>query len=258
MVAELNKAKRLIQASYSHRSAEYARFAGDLVYSYLSAPLAEAIAPLGDPVLDVAGGTGAFTRRLNDAVVADISLNQLVVNPVKRRVQSDAELLPFMNDSFAVAASAFGINHFPSPDVALSEMSRVGRAVGLLTWVRPEDNPFLPKVIVLDAIARHTAVDKSEAGQLVDEMSQATGSPPAIRSLLEGADLRATVELVSVDIPWPGTQRFIDYRLSMMGPDRPIDDLPGLRREAAAAIDALSQDERRWSADLVLGVGTRR
>jgi SAM-dependent methyltransferase len=257
MVSELGEAKRLIEASYDHGSAEFARFADDLAYSYLAEPLAAAISSFGEPVLDVAGGTGALSRRLGDAVVADISFGQLIHNPVPKRVQADAELLPFANDSFAVATSAFGINHFPNPSVAVSEMARVAPNLGLLTWVRPEEEPFQPKVLVLDAIARYTGVETSETGRLVDEMSEAVGSARAIRSLLEGAGLHAEVEIVVVDVPWPGTQRFIDYRLSMMGPDRRIEDIEGLRKEVAEAIDSLSEDQRRWNAGLVLGIGRR-
>jgi SAM-dependent methyltransferase len=257
MVPELSRAKRLIAASYNHRSADYARFAGGLVYSHLARPLAARIAPYGSPVLDVAGGTGALTRLLDDAVVADLALGQLANNQSTRRVQADAEALPFGDDSFGVAASAFGINHFPDPLLAVSEMARVAPVVGLLTWVRPEERPFAPKVIVLETIARHTGEVETETGRLVNEMTEAVGSANAVTSLLEGAGLEALVDEVTVEVPWPGTQRFIDFRLSMMGPSQKIDDVNGLRKEASAAIESLSEDEKRWNPDLVLGIGVR-
>jgi ubiquinone/menaquinone biosynthesis C-methylase UbiE len=256
--SQLNDAKRLIEASYSHGSAEYARYAGNLVYSYLSEPLAAAVAPFGGRVLDVAGGTGALTRRLTGAVVVDLSSNQLAQNPAPERVQADAELLPFANDSFSVAASAFGINHFPDAPRAVAEMARVAPVVGLLTWRRPEPRPFLPKVLVLETIARYTGLESTEAGRLVCEMSEAVGSPRAVQTMLEDAELDPKVEIVTTSVPWPGTQRFIDYRLSMEGPGREIKDIEGLKEEAAAAIDALNDEERRWEPELVLGIGRRR
>jgi SAM-dependent methyltransferase len=257
MVPELSRAKRLIAASYNYGSADYARFAAGLVYSYLARPLAARIAPYGPPVLDVAGGTGALTSLLDDAVVADFALGQLANNPATRRVQADAETLPFDDDSFSVAASAFGINHFPNPQLAVSEMARVASVVGLLTWVRPEEKPYAPKVIVLETIARHADEPESETGALVNEMTEAVGSANAVTSLLQGAGLESLVEEVRVEVPWPGTQRFIDYRLSMMGPSQKIDDVAALRKEAADAIDSLSEEERRWNPPLVLGIGVR-
>jgi SAM-dependent methyltransferase len=257
MVAELSRAKRLIAASYSHGSADYARYAGDLVYTHLAKPLVDAIESFGGPSLDVAGGTGALTRHMTDAVVADIAYSQLINNAASRRVQCDAEQLPFADDSFAVAASAFGVNHFPDVDRAVREMARVAPVVGLMTWVRPEEKSYPPKVAVLDAIARHSGVAKTEAGALVDEMSEAVGSVEAVERLFEGAGLKFEVGEVIVTIPWPGTEGFIDYRLSMMGPGQTIEDIDALKKEATAAIEAMSEAERRWDARLVLGVGRR-
>jgi hypothetical protein len=150
------------------------------------------------------------------------------------------------------------INHFPNPQLAISEMARVAPVVGLLTWVRPEERPFAPKVIVLEAIARYTGEVETETGRLVNEMTEAVGSVNAVTSLLQGAGLEPLVGEVTVEVPWPGTQHFIDYRLSMMGPGQKIDDVDGLRKEATAAIESLSEDERRWSASLVMGIGVRR
>jgi SAM-dependent methyltransferase len=254
----MSRAKRLIEASYNHRSAEYARFAGDLVYAHLSRPLVRTIDIFDGPVLDVAGGTGALTRQLKDATVADLAFRQLSNNPVRARVQADAETLPFADDSFAVAASAFGINHFPDPGRAVAEMARVAPVVGLLTWKRPEDQPYAPKVIVLETLGRFTGESETETGRLVDEMSERVGSEAAVERLLEDAGAEPTVETVEVDVPWPGTDRYIEFRLSMTGPGQTIADIAAFKREAAAALDSLTDDERRWTARLVLGLGRRQ
>ena len=64
---------------------------------------------------------------------------------------------------------------------------RVAPVVGLLTWARPEEH-YAPKQIVLDAVERHAGRFRTEAGDLIDEMTDATGSVVAVTGLLEGAD----------------------------------------------------------------------
>src|SRR5919106_5830700 len=84
----------------------FSEFADRLVYSYLSAPLAERVRACGSPALDVASGTGALGRRVDDIVAVDISHSQLVSNPLALRVQAGGGRLPFTDNAFATAASA--------------------------------------------------------------------------------------------------------------------------------------------------------
>src|SRR5688500_11950133 len=140
-----NDAKALIAESYGTSAAAVARFADRLVYDRLAGVLADRLLGHPGPYLDVAAGTGALTRKLGaDAVACDLVAAQLSHNAAQRKVQADAEALPFGAAIFGVAASAFGINHFPAPAVAVGEMARVARVVGLLTWRRPEPL-FMPK-----------------------------------------------------------------------------------------------------------------
>src|SRR4029453_16556117 len=111
-------------------------------------PLARALAGAGGPVLDVAAGSGALGRPLPGGVALDLSAAPPRHTPRAPPLRGPPNRLPFRDDSFAAAGSAFGINHFPDPGAALAEMARVAPLVGVLTWTRPEA-PYLPKQAVM-------------------------------------------------------------------------------------------------------------
>lgn len=251
----MSDVKQVIARSYDHNAPGFARLADRLVYRHLAAPLAGALEGAGGPLLDVATGTGALGRLLSDSVGVDLSRRLLAANPLTRRVCGDAERLPFRAGAFAAAGCAFGINHFPQPEAAIAEMARVARRVGLLTWERPEATPHAPKVAVMDAIAAHTGQAHTEAGLLVDEMSERVGNKEAVGALLSSAGLAAQVTTVTVDVPWPGTSEFVEYRLAMHSADLTDDERDAIARRAHRAIDALPEGSRRWAPRLVLGIG---
>lgn len=248
--------KSLIAAAYDRSAADFAEFAATLVYRHLSVPLVERLRAVNGLVLDVAGGTGALSHQLERALTLDISREQLLQSPVALKVVSDAESLPFSTDAFAAAASAFGINHFPHPDAAVGEMARVAPFVALTTWARP-DAPYAPKEIALEVVRRHAGRSRTDAGDLIEEMTNATGSVGAIAGLLEGAGLSAEVEEVAVEVPWPGVETFVDYRMTMTGVGDLIEDLDAARAEATAEIEKLPPSELEWRPRLVVGVGRR-
>lgn len=248
--------KALIAAAYDRTAAEFAELSAKLVYRHLSVPVAERLHDVHGLVLDVAGGTGALAHQLEHPLTLDISLEQLLQNPIDSKVVADAEALPFRSDAFAAAASAFGINHFPDPQAAVTEMARVAPVVCLLTWARPEDR-FAPREIVFDVVQRHAGRSRTEAGDLIDEMTNATGSVDAVRRLLEAAGLHTEVEEIAVEVPWPGVEKFVDYRMSATGVTDLIDDPAAARSEAIAEIEALPEAELRWRPRLVLGMGRR-
>ena len=248
--------KSVIAADYVSGT-RFSEFADRLVYSYLSAPLAERVRACGSPALDVASGTGALGRRVDDVVAVDISHSQLVNNPLGRRVQADAERLPFTDGAFATTASAFGINHFPDPVATVREMARVARAVAVITWERPEERPYAPKVAVLEVIEKHAGRARTEAGDLLDRMTEDVGSETALGRVFIAAGLDVETETVSVEVPWPGAEAFVDYRFSMSGLVARLDDADSVRAEAVAAVERLSDRETRWRPRLVMGVGTR-
>jgi SAM-dependent methyltransferase len=226
------------------------------VYRFLCSPLAEALASPDGLALDVASGTGAFGRALAHAVAVDLAHGQLVRNPLRARVLGDAERLPFRDSAFRAAGCAFGLAHFPDPAAAVAEMARVAPLVGLLTWARPE-TPFAPKSIVLATIERHAGVPRTPAGMIVDEMADRVGSEKAVEGLLRRAGLDAQVRTVEVEVPWPGSEAFVRYRLSLSGVSALVAEPAAVMEEAAAGISRLPAEALRWRPLLVLGIGRR-
>jgi demethylmenaquinone methyltransferase/2-methoxy-6-polyprenyl-1,4-benzoquinol methylase len=153
--ARMTNVKRDIASSYEAAGPGFSRYADEHVYRHLSQPLAESLRSVSGMVLDIASGSGALARRLPDVVALDISWSILASNEARDGVQAEAENLPFADDSFAASASAFGINHFPQPELAVKEMARVSPFVALITWKRP-DAPYAPGDAVF-ASSRTTA-----------------------------------------------------------------------------------------------------
>jgi ubiquinone/menaquinone biosynthesis C-methylase UbiE len=246
--------KNLIAAGYDADADGFSAHA-DHIYTQVAAPLARELRKFAGPALDVAAGTGALGRALGEAVAVDISHGQLLHNPTAMKVRADAERLPFPDHSFGVAGCAFGINHFPDAARAVAEMARVASVVGLITWERPERSVFAPKQIVSDVIAARAGMSKTPSGQEIDRLSEEVGSERAVAELLLGSGLTSTVTTVEVEIPWPGTEPFVDYRMSMIGAARLLSDVEAARKEAIATIDELDPSEFTWRPRVVLGVG---
>lgn len=254
MSDRLSGLKGRIAAGYDCIADGFAGTADLHVYRFLAAPLARALAGVAGRVLDVASGTGALARQLGDVVALDLSGAQLAHNPVRPRVQADAEALPFPDASFAAAACAFGVNHFPDPAAAVAEMARVAPLVGVLTWERPE-RVFAPKQTVLDLLAARVGHHRTELGLALDSMGDTVGSVAAITALLTQAGLVADVRTVTPELPWPGPEAFVDYRLSLPGVASLVEGDPDFRREAISAVAALPAAACRWRPRLVLGLG---
>jgi len=250
--------KDLLAAAYDATATAYAGHTDQLVYRFLAEPLARALHGVPGPVLDVASGSGALGRSLRGAVALDLSMGQLEHNPLALRVRADAERLPFRDGAFAASCCAFGVNHFPDPLAAVTEMARVAPLVGLLTWERPEV-PYAPKAAVQSAIERHAAAPRTQAGRLVDSLGEKVGSGGALRSLLATAGLQAGVEVVTVTVPWPGAAEFTEYRLANIGAAGLLGEaaLDIVRRDAIAAISRLPPASLEWRPRLVLGLGRR-
>ena len=246
--------KRDIASSYEAAAPGFSRCADEHVYRHLSQPLAESLRSVSGMVLDIASGSGALARRLSDVVALDISWALLGSNDASDKVQADAENLPFADNSFAASASAFGINHFPRPELAVKELARVSPFVALITWKRPEAS-FAPLDVVFDLIERHCGRARSRTGEAVERMSTEVGSESALAALLSAAGLDPTVTTITASVPWPGAEEFVDYRLSMLGALAAEADLPRLRDDAVAAVRALPPEALPWEPRLVLGLG---
>lgn len=251
--------KRDLARSYDETAQVFAELADRLVFTHL-APLLDRAVPSPDSwVLDVAGGTGAVARRWKNVVCCDISFGQLSFNQVARKVQADGERLPFAERSFDSALCSFGINHFPDPVAAVLEMARVARTIGVMTWVRPDPEPYKPREIVMQTLEEYAERGRTETGDEIDEMTNKVGSVEAISKIFEEASLSAKVEEIQAEIPWePGsTEKVVDYRLSMLGAEELTDNVEAVRREAIARIEALPEEDLTWRARVVVATAVR-
>ena len=118
----------------------------------------------GQSVLDIAGGTGDLAAKFADivgptgrVVLADINESMLNVGRDKlldhgyqgnlEFVQTDAQYLPFPDDSFDCVSIAFGLRNVTDKDLALRSMLRVLKPGGrllVLEFSKPA-NPLLEK-----------------------------------------------------------------------------------------------------------------
>ena len=244
---------RVTAEPYVRGGATWWSLAERLVFQYLVRPLAAELAGISGRILDVASGTGALARLLPGAVALDLVPGQLAGNPARHRVVGDAVKLPFLDNSFAAAACAFGISHVDPPVRALEEMARIAPTVGVLTWGWPK-RVHEPRAVIAQIVERE--VPASERSALMDRLEQQVGSPEAVARLFGAAGLRAQARVVEVDVPWPGTDAWVDLRLATHQAESGV-ELLHLRDEARAAVDALPPDRLPLRPWLVLAVGSR-
>ena len=257
--APAGSARRLVAEGYDRAASRFADAADRHVYRRLAAPLVEEVGRRSGPsagiVLDVAAGAGAVGRSFPRAVAVDFSLGQLRHNPAPWRVRADGERLPFRADSFAAAVCGFAVNHVAEPAALVGEMARVAPVVGVSTWQQP-NVPYPPKQVVFDVLARRAGRSRSPVGELLDHYGDAVGSVDAIARLLQDAGLESQVDAVEVEIPWPGVDAYLDYRLAM--PTSPsVSDDAALRAELWEALDALPPSALRRHPTIIVGVGRR-
>ena len=103
----------------------------------------------GQEVLDVAAGDGNLAvlaaEEGADVAACDIAPRQVELGRARSEaegvdvewVEADCEVLPFEDDRFDCAASVFGAQFAPRPEVAAAEMFRVvkpGGTIGLAVW----------------------------------------------------------------------------------------------------------------------------
>ena len=89
-------------------------------------------------VLDVAAGTGDFTRELtrqgHHAVATDLSFGMLAAgHDMPERIQADASQLPFRTGAFDGITCGYALRNFTDLAATLDEMARVVRAGGRIS-----------------------------------------------------------------------------------------------------------------------------
>jgi MPBQ/MSBQ methyltransferase len=137
---------------YRSLSLFYDRWINPLFWTAAMRSKALVLARLDDPSLltiDVGAGTGFTTEGIVERIAAervtmlDQSPHQLGHAAEKRdlsgcrRVQGDAEALPFARDSFDRYVSAGSIEYWPQPELAIAEAYRVLRPGGIALIVGP-------------------------------------------------------------------------------------------------------------------------
>jgi SAM-dependent methyltransferase len=246
-----------VAESYDRAAAGFAGAADRHVYRLLAAPLVAAVARVADvgagTMLDVAAGTGAVGRHFTRTVAVDVSLEQLRHNHSRLRVRADGQGLPFRDGCFAAAVCGFGVNHLADPAALVREMARVSPVVGVSTWQRPEV-PYAPKQVVFEVLARRAGGARSAAGVLLDRYTAAVGSVDAVATLLRSNGLRGDVQVAEVEVPWPGIDAYLDYRLSMPSTTEVLGDA-GLRAELQGALASLPAATLTWRPAIIVGVG---
>ena len=89
-------------------------------------------------VLDVAAGTGDFTRELtrqgHHAVATDLSFGMLAAgHDMPERIQADASQLPFRTGAFDGITCGYALRNFTDLAATFDEMARVVRAGGRIS-----------------------------------------------------------------------------------------------------------------------------
>jgi len=133
----------------THIVAKYDQHLSTVTTQSIPALLDAAGIRAGSRVLDVATGAGyvaatAFERGA-DPIGLDFSDAQIdfarLRHPSVAFQQGDAEALPFESESFDAVIIAYGVCHFPHPDLALKEAHRVlkkGGRIAFSMWDIPE------------------------------------------------------------------------------------------------------------------------
>jgi ubiquinone/menaquinone biosynthesis C-methylase UbiE len=127
----------------------YDRYLGPVFFAPYAQDLVERLA-VGDgaTVLEMACGTGIVTRKLRDALPANVKLvatdlNQAMIDFAKQKFtvgeaiewqQADATNLPFADQSFDAVICQFGLMFVPDKQAAVNEARRVLKAGGVFLF----------------------------------------------------------------------------------------------------------------------------
>jgi demethylmenaquinone methyltransferase / 2-methoxy-6-polyprenyl-1,4-benzoquinol methylase len=187
------KEEALVQAMFDRVAPRY-----DLANAVLSLGqdahwrrvVAQAVAPAGRVILDVASGPGNVAKELiahgaRRVTALDLSFNMLAEGakrgiPDVTWVNGDAQSLPFPDAAFDAVTISFGLRNIPDPVRALSEFARVTRPGGTLvvcefaapTW-SPLREVYLRYLVAgLPRIAQLVSSDASAYTYLAESIQQ--------------------------------------------------------------------------------------
>lgn len=141
--------RRFEKAAHDRVAASYHDFFAPVTSLVIEPLLDAARVGGGTRLLDVATGPGFVARRAVErgaAPVIGVDLSPKMValalqlHPGLDFREADAEALPFANGAFDAVLSNFGIGHFPRPEHAVAELTRVlahGGMLALSWWDLP-------------------------------------------------------------------------------------------------------------------------
>jgi ubiquinone/menaquinone biosynthesis C-methylase UbiE len=152
----------------------------------------------GDRLLDVGCGTGAAVRSAaataESAVGVDLSPEMIKRGrelaaelPNVELLEADAEALPFADQTFTAVLCTTSLHHYPHPDRALGEMSRVLAPDGRIVIADMVRDRLTMRVV--DAVLRRTQhghVGCKRTTELTALMSGAGLIEPRTRPLMRG------------------------------------------------------------------------
>jgi ubiquinone/menaquinone biosynthesis C-methylase UbiE len=233
----------------------------------------------GMQVLDIASGTGEPAITLAGCILPgghvtalDLSADLLAIAEARARQRNltnfkihrgDAQHLPFVENSFDLATSRFGVMFFPDVMRALRELHRVlrpGARACFAVW-GPVEQPYWASTMAV--VHQHVGGPLLGTGAADPFRFSATGTLSAV---LREAGF-AGVDETSPTVPWswPGTAEEVwEQARAVSTPFQPMlqrvpeDEWPALHRRVVAAIERYRVDDRiEFGATIVLASGTK-
>ena len=205
-------------------------------------------------VLDAGAGTGAVSRALAQAqalpVALDISADMLAHAgdaPV-HAVVGDILSLPFPDDTFDAAVSAFAISHVGAPERALAEMGRVVRPSGpVVASVFGAAPPSVAKDVIYEVAMKYGYEPPAWYVHLKNGTEPLSNTPERLMSVAHsGGFADAVVTDIAIDSGLETAEQVVAYRTGMaqLAPfvaSLAEDQREQFLRDAVAAVRARSQ-----------------
>jgi SAM-dependent methyltransferase len=226
----------------------------------------------GSKLLDVACGPGSVTARAAsrgaDVIGVDFSPSMIATairrNPALRFQESDAEALPFEDETFDAVVINFGVHHFPFPVRAIGEARRVlrsGGRFGFATWASRREHVI--DGLVVDAVRAAGNPEANlpmspngpvnEIDLCIKLLTEAGFRPDAMRADLLKAPLTVTSAAHLIDIFEAGT-----VRLSTLLRSQPPENRAAILASIQAGIAGYrADDEFRIPFAAIIAVATK-